>query len=279
MSRLQRTVSLVALLVSALPLTAGCGGSNTAQPTQRVVVSARDTALVVSGAESLQTGFVRIVVRNDSRGEHGIELVRLKQPLTTAQLQHAFAAEKRGLIESLGGIQQVAPGHAWQMTERLASGSYAFVDFGQNGPKPNYARGLLKRFRISTAQGVGTPPATIGEIDMRDFRFAFRLPKRFSGHGVVKIPNLGKTSHEITLVRIEPGHTQRQVLNLILAGATTPPRWATIVELLSVLDPGKTAYVRVDLRPGRYVALCLLNEPGSQKLHAQLGMIGAFDVT
>ena len=29
----------------------------------------------------------------------------------------------------------------------------------------------------------------------------------------------------------------------------------------------------------RYAALCLLNEPGSQKLHAQLGMIGTFDVT
>ncbi len=144
--------------------------------------------------------------------------------------------------------------------------------------KPNYARGFYKRFRISPSPDNGTPPAIVGEIDMRDFRFNFRLPKRFSGDGIVKIPNLGKTSHEITLVRIDRGHTQKEVLDLILAGATEPPKWASIVELLGVLDPGKTAFVRFGLPPGRYVALCLIDERGSHKLHAQLGMIGTFDV-
>jgi hypothetical protein len=283
-------VAAAALLAATLPLAAGCGGSDrpaeaasaktaTAQPAQHVAVSTRDTELVVKGAGSLHAGFVRLEVRNEGRGEHGIELVQLKRPLTTMQLLQGFAAEKRALFEALGGIQQVVPGRPWQMTERLGSGSYALLDFAQNGPKPNYARGLYKRFDVAPTQGGGVPPATVGEIDMHDFHFDFRLSDGFSGRGVVKITNLGKTSHEISLVRIEPGHTQHEVLSLILAGATKPPAWASIVELLSVLDPAKTAYVRFDLSPGRYVALCLMTEPGSQTPHAQLGMIGTFDAT
>lgn len=244
------------MLAAVLALAAGCGGSDdaasttaAAQPAQRINVSTRDAALAVTGVDSAHEGFVRIVVRNGGRDNHGIALVRLKRPLTTPRLLQAFAAEKQALVESLGGIQEVVPGGSWEMTARLAPGSYAFVDFGQNGPKPNCARGLYKRFRISSSPDVGAPPAIVGEIDMRDFRFDFRLPEQFSGHGVVKISNLGKASHEITLVRIDRGHTKKEVLNLILAGATEPPHWASIVELLSVLDPDQTAYVKFDLRP------------------------------
>jgi hypothetical protein len=282
-------VAAASLLAATLPLAAGCGGSESppgavsakltaAQSAQRVSVSTRDTELIVEGADSLHAGFVRLEVRNVGRGEHALELVRLKRPLPTRQLLQAFGAEKRELFEALGGIQQVVPSRPWEMTERLVSGSYALLDFAQDGPKPNYMRGLYKRFDVAAREGRSVPPATVGEIDMRDFRLDFRLPNRFSGRGVVKITNAGKTSHEIGLVRIEPGHTQHEVLNLILAGATKPPEWASIVELLSVLDPAKTAYVRFDLTPGRYVTLCLMNEPGSQTLHAQLGMIGTFDV-
>jgi hypothetical protein len=282
-------LAAAALLAATLPLAACSGGSESppgavsakltsAQSAQRVAVSTRDTELIVKGADSLHAGFVRLEVRNVGHGEHGIELVRLKRSLTTAQLLQAFGAEKRELLEALGGIQHVVPGRPWEMTERLVSGSYALLDFAQSGPEPNYMRGLYKRFDVAARDGRSVPPATVGEIDMRDFGFDFRLPKTFSGRGVVKITNDGNTSHEVSLVRIEAGHTQQEVLNLILAGATKPPEWASIVELLSVLDPAKTVYVRFDLNPGRYVALCLMNAPGSQTLHAQLGMIGTFEV-
>jgi hypothetical protein len=282
-------LAAAALLVATLPFAAGWRGSeppadaasakvNDTQSTQHVVVRTRDTELVAKGARSLHAGFVRFEVRNEGRGEHGIELVRLKRPLTTTQLLQGFGAEKRELFEALGGIQQVVRGRRWEMTERLVSGSYALLDFAQNGPKPNYLRGLYKRFDVAPRQDRSVPPATVGEIDMRDFSLDFRLPNRFSGRGVVKITNAGKASHEISLVRIKPGHTQHEVLKLILAEATKPPEWASIVELLSALDPTETAYVRFDLRPGRYVAVCLMNERGSQMLHAQLGMIGTFDV-
>jgi hypothetical protein len=271
---LTRSAALAALLVATVH--AAPAG---AAPTQRIAVSAGDSALTVTGADTAHAGFARLLVRNASRGSHGIALVRLKHRLTTPQVLRAFADENPALLESLGGIQDVAPGRPWEMTVRLVPGSYALVDFGQNGPKPNYARGLYKRFRVAASSDEGTAPAIAGEIAMRDFRFDFRLPERFSGHGIVRIANLGRAPHEITLVRIDGRHSARDVLDLIVAGAPEPPRWASIVELVSVLDAGKAAYVKLDLAPGRYVALCLIDEPGSHKLHAQLGMIRTFDVT
>jgi hypothetical protein len=56
------------------------------------------------------------------------------------------------------------------------------------------------------------------------------------------------------------------------------PSWAKLVELVAVLSPGRAAYVNFDLEPGRDVALCLIDDPRSHKLHAQLGMIGEFSV-
>ena len=67
-------------------------------------------------------------------------------------------------------------------------------------------------------------------------------------------------------------------MRLIKEGQGSPPPWASIVELLGVLGPKRTAYVRVDLRPGRYVALCLIDDPTTGRLHADLRMIRTFDV-
>lgn len=274
MSKLTPLALLTVFAIALVPASLGAPAAG-----QEIVVSAHDTALQVTGITHLHPGFVRLRLRNDSRGEHGIELVRLRRALSTRALLTAFAREDAHALESLGGVQEVVAGQPWQMTTKLVAGSYALIDFGQNGPKPNYAHGLLKRFRVAGEGGAGTAPAVIGGIDMRDYRFAFRLPRPFSGRGVLRISNLGRTSHEITLVRVTGGHTAGDVLRLVLAGATQPPQWASIVELLSVLDAHDTAYVNVHLTPGRYVALCLMDDPGSQKLQAQLGMIGTFAVT
>ena len=121
-------------------------------------------------------------------------------------------------------------------------------------------------------------PRTVGTLALQDFRFDMRVPRHFSGHGTIAIPNRGHAFHEVSLVRIQRGHTQEEVLRLIKQGQGSPPPWASIVDLLGVLGPNRTAYVRFDLPPGRYVAMCLIDDPKSGRLHADLGMIRTFDV-
>jgi hypothetical protein len=246
--------------------------------TQHVTVSARESKLAVRGVRALRPGFVRVTMRNDGRGEHGIELIRLRRKLTTPELLTAFENEDVRGLEALGGTVSVPPGQRWEMTVRLGAGAYALIDFGENGGKANFERGMVQRFRVAgRPQAREAKPRTVGTLAMRDFAFDMRLPQPFNGRGTLAIPNRGRAFHEVSLVRIQPGHTQSEVLRLIKQGAGSPPPWASIHELLGVLGPKRTAYVRVDLAPGRYVALCLIHEPKG-RLHADLGMVGTFDV-
>jgi hypothetical protein len=261
----------------------GAGGSSTArapsaQPAQQVTASAREYGLEVRGVRALRPGFVHLTIRNAGRGEHGLELIRLRRPLTTPALLAAFEEEKLGAMEALGGAISVPPGQRWEMTVRLGAGDYALIDYGENGGKVNFRRGMFERFRVAGPPRTDAKPRTVGTLVMRDFAFDMRFPRRFSGRGTVAIPNRGHAFHEVSLVRIRRGHRQSEVLRLIKEEEGSPPPWASIVELLGVLGPRRTAYVRMDLPPGRYVALCLIGDPKSGRLHADLGMIGTFDV-
>jgi hypothetical protein len=239
-----------------------------------VSVGLGDHSLAVHG--TARAGYTQFTVRNAGHGEHGVELVRLRRPLSDRRLLRAFAHERRSLLTSLGGIQEVAPGRSWHMTERLSPGSYALIDFGQNGAKPNYDRGLYARLRV-TGRGTTHAPRPAATIVMRDRSFGLRLPASFHGRGTVAIRSHGRESHELTLVRIDRAHTQQDVLDVILSGASAPPPWATVVEELSLIAPGHTAYVGFHLPPGRYVALSLADGPGGE-LQAQRGLIATFDV-
>jgi hypothetical protein len=276
-------VAITAALATTIVAAGGCGGNAkeaSASPPQDVTVAASDYKLDTTGLTSLTAGFVRFTVRNEGEGEHALLVARLPRPATRQELQKLLQSDTPSKsVKLYGGIQGVPPGRHWQMIARLNPGNYAAVDFGENGGKPNFARGMFEPFRVQTATGSHTaPPKTIGSIQMKDFSFAIHLPKRFSGKGYVQIPNQGAQEHEISLVRIQGTHSAQEVLHLIESGTQQPPSWAKIVELLAVLSPGRAAYVNFDLEPGRYVALCLIDDPGSHKLHAQLGMVGEFTV-
>jgi hypothetical protein len=281
---LRRYAGMSACASGLLAVLGGCaaGGTSTARApavrAQQVTVSAREYELEVRGVRALRPGFVHLTIRNDGRGEHGLELVRLTRTLTTPALLAAFEDESGGL-EALGGAISVPPGHRWEMTARLGAGDYALLDYGENGGKVNLQRGMFKRFRVAGQRRVGdAKPQTVGMLEMRDYMFNLRFARGFSGRGTVAIPNRGRAFHEVSLVRIRRGHTQSEVLRLIKEGQGSPPPWASIVELLGVLGPKRTAYVRLDLPPGRYVALCLIDDPKTGRLHADLGMIRTFDV-
>jgi hypothetical protein len=282
--RLRRYAGVTAAAAALVAVLGACAADETstarapsAAQAQRVTVSAREYKLDVRGVRALRPGFVHLTIRNDGRGEHGVELIRLRREFSTPELLAAFENEDTRGLELLGGAISVPPGRRWEMTVRLSAGDYALVDFGENGGKVNLERGMFKRFRVAGRRRPGDArPRTVGTLVMRDFAFDMRFPRPFSGRGTVAIPNRGRALHEISLVRIQPGHTQDEVLRLIKEGEGSPPPWASIVELLGVLGPGRTAYVRVDLPPGRYVALCLIDESG--RLHADLGMMRTFDV-
>ena len=244
--RIAAAVALAAALVAAA-LALLRSDEAAAKPAQAITLTPRSGAFGATGLTGLRAGFVRVTVRNATDAPHGVLLLRLKRDVTTDQVVRAVAANdperSRPLFSHIGGIQVVAPGRSWEMTAELAAGRYVALDFGDSD-QPR-----VRSFRVARG-GHGSPPRTVGKFALVDNAFHSTLPKHFSGRGVVEIPNLGSEWHEISLVRTPAGKTASDVLGLLHAGGDVPPEGSEVNELLWVLEPGRTAYVRFDLEPG-----------------------------
>jgi predicted small lipoprotein YifL len=277
-----RTLASSVLAVSLVFALAACGSEKASGPPQQLTVTATDAALQLTGADSLRNGLVTITVRNSGKGAHALLISRLKKELTQKEIVATLDNNKiealQAAFEAKGGIPDVPPGDSWQETVDLQPGTYVLADYGYNGTKLNYQRGLIKTIEVGSGGHKAVPPATIGKIEMKDFAFDFSLPKPFNGKGVIEVTNTGEQAHEITLVSTPPGRRPKDVLAIVHSGAIEPPDGYAIDKVLAILDPGNTAYVRFDLPPGHYVALCLVVDPKQKKLHADLGQVGEFDV-
>ncbi len=231
-------LALIAALVLVLP---ACGGQKASGPPQQLSVSASDTSLDLTGADALHSGLVTITVENAGKGAHALLISRLKKDLTQKEIVATLDNNKieaiQAAFEAKGGIPDVPPGTSWQETVDLEPGTYVLADYGYNGTKLNYQRGLIKTVTVASGGNKGVPPETVGKIELKDFSFAFSLPKPFTGKGVVEIPNTGGQPHELTLVSTPPGRTPKDVLAIVHSGAIEPPDGYAIHKVLALLDP------------------------------------------
>ena len=272
-----------ALSVALVLGLAACGGSGKLGPPQRVGVTADDKVLHVTGAQALHAGLVTFTVRNAGKGAHALLISRLKHPQTTKEIIATLDKNKvndiEAAFEAKGGIPDVPPGTSWQETVNLEPGTYVLADYGFNGTKLNYHRGMITTVNVKSGGPKAATPKTVGKIEMKDFAFDISLPKPFHGKGVVEVANTGKEPHELTLVSTLPGKGPKDVMAIVHSGAVTPPDGYDIYKVLALIDPGNTAYVLFNLPKGHYVAIDLIVDPKTNKLHSDLGQVGEFDVT
>jgi hypothetical protein len=283
----KKTLLLLGLAAAAAALVAGFAtnsGSAARTPT-RLAVVARDNSLH-SGARSVPAGLVTLTFRNAGNGEHALSIFRLKHGVSLDRLVRVLDRNhgvwSPAIASARGAIPSLPPGTTRDLTTELTPGRYALVDYGANGGNNNFTRGLVMPLTVrKTKAEQARPPASVGKIVMLDFAFGIDLPARFSGKGVLRLENRGHELHEITLIRLNRGVSYPKAIAavdaLVHGKQVQPP--GTPVELVGVGDPGWVGYMHVDLSPGRYLALCLIGDQKSGKLHSELGMTGRFTVS
>jgi hypothetical protein len=277
-------VGLAAAAAAIATAFASESGSTAPTPT-RVAVVARDSSLH-SSARSVRAGLVTLTFRNAGKGEHALSIFPLKPGVSLDWLVRVLDRNHGqwtpAIASARGAIPSLPPGTTRDLTTELTPGRYALVDYGSNGGTNNFTRGLIRPLTVrETDAEEARPPASVGRIVMFDFAFSIDLPARFSGEGVLKFENPAHEVHEITLVRLNPGVSYPKAIAAVHAlvhGKQVPPQ-GTPVELVGPGDPGWVSYMTVDLAPGRYLALCLIGDPKSGKLHSELGMVGRFTVS
>jgi hypothetical protein len=179
-----------------------------------------------------------------------------------------------------GGPGDAAPGQTSQAVIVLPPGEWTVFSEGNQPPTIITATG-------GTPAAQAAPPTTV-TVTEEEFSFLGLDQPLPVGSQFWKVVNQGQQPHMLVLGKLPNGTTLKQVMdvvNLNLPDNATPPPGMlqdkdvdfTIGGVL-MQSAGQTVYPRLDLAPGRYVALCFVPDPATGKPHAMEGMVALFDV-
>lgn len=129
--------------------------------------------------------------------------------------------------------------------------------------------------QVPPAAPVTPPPAT---VTIRATDYAFDAPDSIpAGVTTFHLLNVGPGLHHALFVRLDSAKTVADLL-VALKRHTPLPAWATFVGGPNVPDPGKESQATLDLTPGNYAIICILDMPGGVP-HYMRGMFRALTVT
>ena len=216
--------------------------------------------------EELPAGYVTVRFTNDTDALHSAHLIRLDGGHSVGDLVAIYGeavqtgTPRPSWIAHHGGV--IAEPGTGEATVFLEPGNYAWVcvmgeDSG-DGP----------HFMAHEVQALSVAGPTRGSVDsvspdaiirMTDSGEELSVSLR-PGPQTLEITNSGSTTHLLAISRLGPSSTVEDVAAWFQDPAGPPP--AIGVAATTVLDPGLSAWLNVDLAPGRYVLFCMANADG-----------------
>ncbi len=231
----------------------------------------------------IEAGLVTVVMENAGQEPHHAQLVRLNDDVTVEQFQAALQSGNQQAVTRVitlpGGPAAVDPGMSQAVTLNLTPGQYFLLCFvPSHDGVPHIAKGMIAPLTViapKAGQPVATAPVADQTIKFVDFSYVLPTDIK-AGKQVWQVVNEGTQPHEVTLIKLAEGKTMEDVMRFMMQPAGAPP--FANVGGFQAIDPGKRAYLHLNLTPGNYVALCHIPDPASGKPHEQLGMVLPFTV-
>jgi hypothetical protein len=252
-----------------LVVSTGCSVEKPAPavPPAVAIIETRDGKM--RAPDSLPAGAIRFRLVRDS-SKHNLVVFALAMSTDPASLASALdqAAVTPAPVIARGGPEgAAAAGDTADVYLTLTPGRYLLGCLSRGFASPRHvAAGEWKVVTVFPSTGDAAPAPTI-ELGLADF--AFQTPDRWpAGDQVIKVDNIGSQEHIVLLSRLDEGKTLK---DWIAAEGEAP--WIHSRGGVSRLGPGQTALLPRNLLPGRYVLTCLIVDPQSGRLHAELGMM------
>ena len=251
-------------------------GSDTRPEIPEVSFTASDSAF--GGPDEIKGGWVNLTLTNEGQEPHHIQLVKLEEDKTLAELNDALTANPEvfpAWAIPYGGPNAPDPGGATSAILYLDAGSYAMIDVIPNAEGVfHFQLGLSKGLTVTEHTGImpGEPRPELTVI-LSDFNFGIDGSPA-AGEQTIRIRNAGNQVHEIFLVKLEEGKTADDYLN------TPPGEIPPAVSLggITGINPGDSQYIRLNLEPGTYAMFCFFPDPASHAPHFVLGMMLEYTV-
>lgn len=251
------------------------------------------TGEALEGPETLEAGYHSFTLQNDGDKDAEVVIVQLNEEgaeedfLKEVQaVDKAFmgegdpAAAFRTVLEgrTLWGGPSAHPGESASVGVNLPAGRYLLLGslYSEEGPEGGPTINVVEPLEV-TGEGATAPEAD-AVVRMADFTFAIPADLE-AGEQTWRFANSGKQVHHAVIQKLKAGKTMDDVMAFseTFEGEDPTEEFAHV----SMLSPGSSNYVTLDLTPGSYVALCFIPDyakGGDGAPHVAHGMMRAFTV-
>jgi hypothetical protein len=275
---LNKLSTILILMILALLLGACQSGDETAVLNE-VTFIARDNRF--NGPDTIPAGWTHIQLQNEGPEFYHVQLMRLEEGKTVADLAAALAENPvaPAWARHYGGPNPPHVGESSTAVVYLEQGDYALIDTvpGKDGIA-HVHHGMAKALQVTANdKATAVEPAADVVMDMDDFSFSLSRPLT-AGVQTIRVNNRGAQPHEVFLARLAPGKSAGDLLASLAPDA--PPDaidWQALGGV-SVIEPGAHSYFTVELEPGAYALLCFAPDHQSGAPHFMMGMMQEFVV-
>lgn len=276
-------ISLTALGALCVGVLAACGGStnSTRATIPSFTIVAKDYTF--TAPQGLHAGLVALKLDNQGSEDHHAQLFRLNDGVTQHQFSdalHEGPDKALALGTTAGGPGVVAPGGQQEVMLDLPAGQYVMICL-VSGPDGHMhaEKGMISFFTVDAASGQVQPSQPVADREVNLHDFGFSMPSTLNaGAQTLKVTNDGPQPHEMSLVKLADGKTIDDMRAFMSSGAPEGPPPFTSVGGMQAIAPHTAGWLKLNLQPGNYVALCFVPDPTSGKAHAELGMVMPFTV-
>ncbi|MEP6573502.1 MAG: hypothetical protein ABJD11_12430 [Gemmatimonadota bacterium] len=239
-----------------------------------VAIKAHDYAYEIP--DTIAAGVTTLQMANEGKELHQAQLVRLTDGKRATDLLETLKAQGPlpGWVKFVGGPNAVGPGGIGNATTTLLPGHYAIVCFipSPGGP-PHVMKGMIREFDVTGPAAPASDRLPAADISMKTIDYDFTLSKPFTaGHHTILVENGAAQSHEVVLVRLQPGRSA-QDFDHWAEGTMEGPPPVTSSTGITAMENGDGVTFDVDLTPGEYVLICFAPDIKDGKSHASHGMI------
>lgn len=246
---------------------------------RELAITARDYSF--DAPDTVEAGVTNIRLRNEGPEMHHVALLRLEQGKTMDDLGAAMAAGATVLPEwavEVGGPNVPnGPAESSAILD-LTPGNYYLVCFipSPDGV-PHLMKGMTKQMIVKPASSPTAPlPSANIVMKLHDYTFTESAPLT-AGRHTIRIENEADQSHEVLILKLEPGKNGMDVAHW-MENMTGPPP-AAIVGGITGITKGQVNYITVDLEAGDYAMLCFIPDAKDGRPHIAHGMVRDFKVS
>lgn len=228
----------------------------------------------------VQAGVVAVTVRNTSSLAREAQLIRVEGDHSAAAVARIIAAEGGPIpswLHAAGGVTNIKPNTTAKVTQRLVPGMYYLAD--TTDPEFKGTPAKMRSFAVTPGGSQATLPTVTAQITARDY--AFEASDLKAGTNAVHFQNTGKELHHALMFPMRRGATiadARKAFQSEREPSGPPPVNFAAATGTAALDGGAEQVVELNLKRGRYAAVCFIQDRAGGPPHVAKGMVSELTV-